>query len=209
MIILDNPRDGRGEERRRWVSSVLVLCWSDLRLLNHTEWTKQGPPQSEKWTQRFDTFPALTSGCGRQLVHQQWVILTVHGLSAQKGSCFYRLWTVEGQDSSCFGMVSQHAQLYRNVVREVAKAVNDILPHPIHLPADLQTPWQSISPRTQRNKEISASFRTLFDRNSQSEGSRVFRHDIENIVTFMHSQREYKVVAAHSACFLFADLYLM
>ncbi|KAF8842297.1 hypothetical protein BDN67DRAFT_899641 [Paxillus ammoniavirescens] len=71
-------------------------------------------------------------------------------------------------------MLSQHAQLYRNVVREVAKA--------------------SISPRTQRNKEISASFRILFDQNSQSEESRVFRHDIENIVTFMRSQREYKTL---------------
>ncbi|KIK97986.1 hypothetical protein PAXRUDRAFT_824367 [Paxillus rubicundulus Ve08.2h10] len=71
-------------------------------------------------------------------------------------------------------MIPPHTQLYRSVVREVARA--------------------STSSRMQRNKEISATFRTLFDRNSQSEESQVFRHDIDNIVTFMRSQREYKTL---------------
>ncbi|KAF9247241.1 hypothetical protein BU15DRAFT_38511 [Melanogaster broomeanus] len=71
-------------------------------------------------------------------------------------------------------MASQHTRLYRSVVREVAKA--------------------SISPRTQRNKEISASFRGLFERSGQSNEPQAFRHDAENIVTFMRSQNEYKTL---------------
>ncbi|KAI6047247.1 hypothetical protein EDC04DRAFT_2887056 [Pisolithus marmoratus] len=68
-------------------------------------------------------------------------------------------------------MASQHSRLYRRLVREVAKA--------------------SISPWPQRNKEISAHFRTLFERNRQSEA---FQHDVENVLTFMHSQRQYKTL---------------
>lgn len=68
-------------------------------------------------------------------------------------------------------MVSQHARLYRHVIREVAKA--------------------SIVPRAQRSKEISANIRALFDQSCRSE---TFQHDIENTLTFMRSQREYKVL---------------
>ncbi|KIJ69991.1 hypothetical protein HYDPIDRAFT_164186 [Hydnomerulius pinastri MD-312] len=71
-------------------------------------------------------------------------------------------------------MASQHTRLYRSVVREVAKA--------------------SISPRAQRNKEIPANFRTLFDRNCRSDNSQAFEHDAQNIVTFMRSQREHKAL---------------
>jgi hypothetical protein len=55
--------------------------------------------------------------------------------------------------------------------------------------------FQSISPRTQRNKDISTNFRRLFERHGQS--SEAFRRDVENMVTFMRSQREYKV---HGGC---------
>ncbi|KAI6119403.1 YwlC protein [Pisolithus croceorrhizus] len=68
-------------------------------------------------------------------------------------------------------MPSQHSRLYRRLVREVAKA--------------------SIAPRSQRNKEISTNFRTLFERNHQSK---TFQHDVENVLTFMHSQRQYKML---------------
>lgn len=68
-------------------------------------------------------------------------------------------------------MPSQHSRLYRHLVREVAKA--------------------SIVPRSQRNKEISANFRTLFERNHQSK---TFQHDVGNVLTFMHSQRQYKIL---------------
>ncbi|KAF9226498.1 hypothetical protein BS17DRAFT_748277 [Gyrodon lividus] len=72
-------------------------------------------------------------------------------------------------------MASQHtSRLYRKVIREVAKA--------------------SISSRPRKNKEISASFRTLFERNCQFDESQVLRHDVENIVTFMRSQRKYKTL---------------
>jgi len=63
------------------------------------------------------------------------------------------------------------ARLYRRVVREIARA--------------------SISPRTQRNKDISNSFRSVFEKSSERES---FRHDVENIVTFMRSQTEYKTL---------------
>lgn len=68
-------------------------------------------------------------------------------------------------------MASQHSRLYRRLVREVAKA--------------------SIAPRSQRNQEISTNFRTLFERNHQSE---TFQHDVEDVLTFMHSQRQYKTL---------------
>jgi len=52
----------------------------------------------------------------------------------------------------------------------------------------------STSPRTQRNKDISANLRGLFERHGQSDEREVFRHDVENVVTFMRSQREYKTL---------------
>ncbi|KAF8414645.1 hypothetical protein L210DRAFT_3316573, partial [Boletus edulis BED1] len=64
--------------------------------------------------------------------------------------------------------------LYRNVVREVARA--------------------SISPRTQRNNVVSANLRRVFERHGQSSEPEAFRRDVENIVTFMRSQREYKTL---------------
>ncbi|KAL4075913.1 hypothetical protein J3A83DRAFT_4157304 [Scleroderma citrinum] len=63
------------------------------------------------------------------------------------------------------------ASLYRRLVREVAKS--------------------SIASRTHRNKVISANFRALIDSNYQSK---TFEHDMENILTFMKSQREYKTL---------------
>ncbi|KAF8558912.1 hypothetical protein OG21DRAFT_1503872 [Imleria badia] len=68
-------------------------------------------------------------------------------------------------------MAAHTARLYRSVVREVARA--------------------SISPRTQRNKDISANLRRLFERHGERE---TFRRDVENMVTFMRSQREHKTL---------------
>ncbi|KAI9574605.1 YwlC protein [Boletus coccyginus] len=65
-------------------------------------------------------------------------------------------------------------RLYRSVAREVAKA--------------------SISPRTQRNKDVSANFRRLFERHVRSSEHEAFRRDVENIVTFVRSQREHKTL---------------
>ncbi|KAG6337361.1 hypothetical protein ID866_1734 [Astraeus odoratus] len=66
-------------------------------------------------------------------------------------------------------MASQQPRLYRRLVREIAKS--------------------SIAPRACRNKEIATNFRSLFNRN---HGSETFQHDLENVLTFMNSQREYK-----------------
>ncbi|KIM68591.1 hypothetical protein SCLCIDRAFT_104578 [Scleroderma citrinum Foug A] len=66
-------------------------------------------------------------------------------------------------------MTSKYARLYRRLVREVDKS--------------------SVVPRADRNKVISTHFRSLFHRNHQSN---MFQYDMENILTFIGSQREYK-----------------
>ncbi|KAH7930109.1 hypothetical protein BV22DRAFT_1055798 [Leucogyrophana mollusca] len=71
-------------------------------------------------------------------------------------------------------MAGQHGQIYRSVVREVAKA--------------------SISPRSRRNKDISSNFRAIFENNRRADNAQTFDRDMENVVTFLRSQREYKAL---------------
>ncbi|KAI6003935.1 hypothetical protein EDD15DRAFT_2221376 [Pisolithus albus] len=85
-------------------------------------------------------------------------------------------------------MPSQHLRLYRRLVREVAKAVSKFVEVRTSI---ILSGLQSIVPRSQRNKEISANFRTLFERNRESK---TFQHDVGNVLTFMHSQRQYKIL---------------
>ncbi|KAH7887801.1 hypothetical protein F5I97DRAFT_1806262 [Phlebopus sp. FC_14] len=89
-------------------------------------------------------------------------------------------------------MTACPSRFYRSVVREVAKAVRGTAlfkRQPAHI--DL---LQSHLPPAQRNKEISANFRALFDRKRQSVDLQEFTHDVENVVTFMRSQRRYKTL---------------
>ena len=87
---------------------------------------------------------------------------------------------------------SMSSSTYRGVVRELYKSVSD---------ADLVygcTAYlvQSVSSRATRNKTIASNFRALFERPRTEEESERFNHDIENALTFMHSQRMHKVRVA-------------
>ncbi|KAJ8590333.1 hypothetical protein M405DRAFT_766567 [Rhizopogon salebrosus TDB-379] len=71
-------------------------------------------------------------------------------------------------------MVAHHAHVYRKVLREIAKA--------------------SVKPRSARNKDIASNFRAFFAENAQSGDARPFQHDMQNVLTFLGSQRQYKAL---------------
>ncbi|KAG1753972.1 uncharacterized protein EDB91DRAFT_1100933 [Suillus paluster] len=67
-----------------------------------------------------------------------------------------------------------HTHVYRKVVREIAKA--------------------SITPRSARNKDIASNFRVLFAQSGQAGDAQSFQRDMQNVLTFLQSQREYKAL---------------
>ncbi|KAG2369865.1 hypothetical protein BDR07DRAFT_1266208 [Suillus spraguei] len=71
-------------------------------------------------------------------------------------------------------MVAHHTHVYRRVVREIAQA--------------------TVKPRLARNKDIASNFRVLFAQSGQSEDVQHFQHDMQNALTFLRSQREYKAL---------------
>ncbi|GJE84596.1 LYR motif-containing protein [Phanerochaete sordida] len=68
-------------------------------------------------------------------------------------------------------MSSPSLQAYRRVVREINRA--------------------AIAPRATRNPVVASSFRKLYEQNRDNES---FAHDMQNALTFMHSQRMHKVL---------------
>ncbi|KAH7908502.1 hypothetical protein BJ138DRAFT_978873, partial [Hygrophoropsis aurantiaca] len=64
--------------------------------------------------------------------------------------------------------------IYRKVAREVAKS--------------------SISPAARRNKDIHSNLRAIFENNRRTENAQEFERHMENTVTFLRSQREYKAL---------------
>lgn len=62
-------------------------------------------------------------------------------------------------------------QTYRSIVREINRA--------------------AIAPRATRNPVVASNFRKLFEQNKDNES---FAHDMQNALTFMHSQRMHKVL---------------
>ncbi|OAX43912.1 hypothetical protein K503DRAFT_730708 [Rhizopogon vinicolor AM-OR11-026] len=71
-------------------------------------------------------------------------------------------------------MVAYHTHAYRNVLREVAKA--------------------NAKPRSARNKDIALNFRAFFVESGRSGDAPTFQRDMQNVLTFMRSQREYKAL---------------
>ncbi|KAG1833071.1 YwlC protein [Suillus variegatus] len=71
-------------------------------------------------------------------------------------------------------MVAHHTHVYRKVVREIAKA--------------------TVKPRLARNKDIASNFRALFTQSGRPEDTQRFHHDMQNALTFLRSQREYKAL---------------
>ncbi|KAG2754700.1 hypothetical protein P692DRAFT_20869542 [Suillus brevipes Sb2] len=71
-------------------------------------------------------------------------------------------------------MVAHHIHVYRQVVRETAKA--------------------TAKPRLARNKDIASNFRALFAQSGRPEDAQHFQHDMQNALTFLRSQREYKAL---------------
>ncbi|CAL1702302.1 unnamed protein product [Somion occarium] len=61
---------------------------------------------------------------------------------------------------------------YRSIVREVYKA--------------------SVHPRSTRSKVISSNFRAIFEQCRQGDEQAHLSHDLQNALTFMHSQRIHK-----------------
>ena len=52
---------------------------------------------------------------------------------------------------------------------------------------------QSVTHRSARNKDIASNFRAFFAQSGPSEATQTLQHDMHNVLTFMQSQREYKV----------------
>ncbi|KAG2152173.1 YwlC protein [Suillus cothurnatus] len=71
-------------------------------------------------------------------------------------------------------MVVHHTHVYRKVVREIAKVTG--------------------KPRLARNKDIASNFRALFAQSGRPEDAQHFQHDMQNALTFLRSQREYKAL---------------
>ncbi|KAJ3485039.1 hypothetical protein NLI96_g5238 [Meripilus lineatus] len=71
-------------------------------------------------------------------------------------------------------MATSRIAAYRSVVREVYKA--------------------SVSPRSTRNKTITANFRSIFSARRKPEEQSQFDRDMENVVTFMRSQRMHRTL---------------
>ncbi|KAG0709566.1 hypothetical protein DFH29DRAFT_884712 [Suillus ampliporus] len=67
-----------------------------------------------------------------------------------------------------------HTHVYRKVVREIGKA--------------------SAAPRSARNKDIASNFRAFFAQSGQPGDAQNFQQDMQNALTFMQSQREYKAL---------------
>ena len=58
--------------------------------------------------------------------------------------------------------------------------------------------WKSIAPRATRNPTVAASFRRLFEQNKTTTDAAEFEVDMQNAVTFMHSQRMHAVRSSAS-----------
>ncbi|GBE79243.1 hypothetical protein BKA93DRAFT_728831 [Sparassis latifolia] len=67
-----------------------------------------------------------------------------------------------------------HLSAYRVIVREVNRA--------------------SISPRTTRNPVVASNFRAIFEQRPRGEQSADFEHDIQDVITFLTSQRMHKTL---------------
>lgn len=87
-------------------------------------------------------------------------------------------------------MATSRIAAYRSVVREVYKAVSCCIDS---LSSNSEAPNQSVSPRSTRNKTITANFRSIFSARRKPEEQSQFDRDMENVVTFMRSQRMHRV----------------
>ncbi|EKM59720.1 uncharacterized protein PHACADRAFT_181691 [Phanerochaete carnosa HHB-10118-sp] len=68
-------------------------------------------------------------------------------------------------------------QTYRSIVREINRATH--------------AACQAIAPRPTRNPAIASNFRRLFE---HGKGGEPFAYDMQNALTFMHSQRMHKAL---------------
>ncbi|KIM90732.1 hypothetical protein PILCRDRAFT_999 [Piloderma croceum F 1598] len=68
-----------------------------------------------------------------------------------------------------------HAQVYRQVLREVSRTSN--------------------TPRATRDKTVASSLRAIIAKQRQDAKDRqLFNHDIQNVVTFLRAKREHKIL---------------
>jgi hypothetical protein len=111
--------------------------------------------------------------------------------------------------SSTMSIPLSHTQVYRQVLREIAQAVSEIL---FCFPYFLifNAPLQSKSPRATRNKTITSSLRAIIAKPRQDDKDRqLFNHDIQNVIAFMRSQREHKVCCFPLRSKTLSDMYVV
>ncbi|KAI0069049.1 hypothetical protein BV25DRAFT_1817987 [Artomyces pyxidatus] len=71
--------------------------------------------------------------------------------------------------------MSSRTSAYRTLVREVSRA--------------------SITPRPDRSQTIIVNFRSIFAQQSaEGPSAQAFDHDVQNAITFLQSQRQYKAL---------------
>lgn len=79
-----------------------------------------------------------------------------------------------GQPFVSAPMSSANLSAYRSIVREVNRA--------------------AVAPRSRRTKAVATNFRKFFDQQRQGQDSVAFQYDMQNALTFMHSQRMHGVL---------------
>ena len=97
--------------------------------------------------------------------------------------------------------VMNRTQLYRHVLREIAQAVSSIFS--LFIPFfNIEYPFfiKSKTPLAKRDKTIASSLRAIIAKPRQDDKERqLFNHDMQNVITFMRSQRQHKVCFPSSA----------